>query len=371
MRLRSHRIVCPEVTLDGEVAVEEGQIVSVGRPSGEVPDFDLGDSWLLPGFIDAHVHGGGGAQCNTASPEEIDTVARFHASHGTTGLLATTVAAPPDELCTALDAIARCPSVLGSHLEGPFLNPRQPGAMDPGVFADPDPELLDRLLTAGNGTVRLMTLAPELPGALALVDRLAGAGVVASLGHSDATYAETEAAVRAGARAATHVFNAMRPLHHREPGVLGAVLDLSEVSCELICDGVHLAPAACRLVFSAKGLAGVRLVTDAMEAAGMADGEYRLGDRSVSVSAGRAELAGGGSLAGSTLTMDLAVRNAVEFLGVSVEQAAVMASTNPARLLGVGSKGVIAGGADADLVVLDDGLTVRGTMVGGAWVVEP
>jgi N-acetylglucosamine-6-phosphate deacetylase len=167
------------------------------------------------------------------------------------------------------------------------------------------------------------------------------------------------------------VFNAMRPLHHREPGVLGAALDLPEVSCELICDGVHVDPAACRLVFRAKGVAGVRLVTDAMEAAGMPDGEYRFGARSVSVQDGRVGVTGGGPIAGSTLTMDLAVRNAVEFLGVSVEQAAVMASTSPARLLGLGSKGVIAAGADADLAVLDEDLAVRGTMVGGTWVVEP
>jgi N-acetylglucosamine-6-phosphate deacetylase len=227
--------------------------------------------------------------------------------------------------------------------------------------------VLERLLAFGG--VRLMTLAPELPGALELIGLLVQAGVVASLGHSDATYVEAGAAVGAGARAATHLFNAMRPLHHREPGVAGAALDLPELSCELICDGVHADPAALRLAYRAKGLAGIRLATDATEAAGMPDGEYHLGRAAVTVSAGIARTAGGAALAGSTLTMDVAVRNAVRFLGLTVEEAVALASTNPARLLGLGDcKGAIAPGMDADLVVLDDALNVRATMIGGVWV---
>ena len=229
--------------------------------------------------------------------------------------------------------------------------------------------------------MRLMTLAPELPGALELIGALGVAGVVASIGHSDATYEQTRVAVEAGAHAATHLFNAMRPLHHREPGVLGAVLDLPQVSCELICDGVHVAPAALRLAFRAKGAAGIRLVTDAMQAAGMPDGDYRLGAASVTVAGGRATVAGGGAvagggpvagegrIAGSTLTMDVAVRNAVSFLGVSVERAVALASANPARLLGLQRrKGAIAPGMDADLTVLDGDLTACGTIVAGEWV---
>jgi N-acetylglucosamine-6-phosphate deacetylase len=381
LHLRSERIVCPGQTIAGEVVVSRGRIAAVG-PVGSGGDgfevVELGDSWLVPGFIDCHVHGGGGAQCNTADPDEVAAVARFHAEHGTTGLVATTVAASVDELCVSLDAIARCAespagaTVLGAHLEGPFLSGVRPGAMDPETFLAPDLAVLSELLAAGHGRVLVMTVAPELPGALELIELLVRAGVVASVGHTDATYAEADAAVRAGVRGATHVFNAMRPFDHREPGVLGAVLDAVDVSCELICDGVHAEPAALRLVHRAKGTAGVRLVTDATEAAGMPDGEYRLGGLRMTVLAGRATIAGGGSIAGSTLTMDAAVRNAVRVLRVGVGEAIAMASTNPARLLGLGDrKGAISVGMDADLVALDDGLFVRGTMVGGSWVVSP
>lgn len=376
MRLRSERIVCPGGTLDGEVAVQDGLISAVGPASGALSlsgeeVLDLGDSWLVPGYIDPHVHGGGGAQCNTADPEEIAEVARFHARRGTTGLVATTVAAPIDELQSALEAVARCcaPTLLGAHLEGPFLSRERPGAMDPDLFIDPDVKQLARLLEAGAGRVRVVTLAPELPGSLELVERLARNGIVVSIGHTDATDAEARAAVDAGASAATHVFNAMTPFHHREAGAVGAVLDLPEVSCELICDGIHVDPVAMRLVHRAKGSLGIRLVTDAMSAAGMPDGEYGLGGRSVTVAEGQAVLPGGGSIAGSTLTMEAAVQNAVRFLGVPVEEAILMASTNSARLLGLeGRKGQICAGFDADLVVLDELLVVRSTMVAGQWV---
>jgi N-acetylglucosamine-6-phosphate deacetylase len=234
------------------------------------------------------------------------------------------------------------------------------------VFLDPDPVVLERLLAAGG--VRMVTLAPELPGALSLVRRLADAGVVVSLGHSDASYEEAQAAARVGARSVTHLFNAMRPLHHRSPGILGAALDLDALGCELICDGVHVDPAALRVALHAKGLHGVRLVTDAMEAAGLEDGSYRLGGTSVAVSEGRAMVAGTATIAGSTLTMDAAVRGAVRLMGVAVEEAVAMASTTPARLLGLtGRKGAIAVGNEADLVLLDEELRVIRTMIGGAW----
>jgi N-acetylglucosamine-6-phosphate deacetylase len=393
MRLRSERIVTPLGTIGGEVAISDGLIDSLGPRAPGVPDdevIDLGQRWIVPGYIDTHVHGGGGAQCNTTEPDEIATVARFHAGHGTTALLATTVAAPVQELVGVLGAIADAvrgrgaavrvedargdgAAVLGTHLEGPFLSAKRPGAMDPGMFIDPNPEVVAQLLSAGRDTVRWMTFAPELPGALGLVRTLADADVVASIGHSDATYDTTCAAVRAGARAATHAFNAMRPYHHRgDPGVLGAVLDLPEVSCELICDGFHVQPVALRLVYRTKGVAGVRLVTDAMQAAGMADGSYRLGSSDVTVTDGHAMITGGASIAGSTLTMGEAVKNAVRFLGVGVEDAVVMASGNPARLLGLGDrKGAVAEGMDADLAILDDDLSVSGTVVRGVWVHGP
>jgi N-acetylglucosamine-6-phosphate deacetylase len=244
--------------------------------------------------------------------------------------------------------------------------------MDPAVFVDPDPQSLRRLLDAGADTIRMMTLAPELPGALEMIRTLVGERVTASIGHSDATYDEAQAAVAAGARCATHMFNAMPPLHHREPGLLGAVLDLDELTCELICDGIHVHPAALRLAFRAKGLRRSTLVTDAMQAAGMPDGEYRLGSATVEVSAGRARIAGGGSIAGSTLTMDAAVANAVEFLGISLPQATLLASANPARLVGIDHrKGAIAPGYDADLTILDENLRACGTVVAGQWVHGP
>ena len=205
MVLRSERIVTPSGTVAGEVAIEDGRITAVSPDTGQHPEaLQVGQRWLVPGYIDTHVHGGGGAQCNTADPDEIAAVASFHAEHGTTALLATTVAAPVEELIDALGAITRCvgarggATVLGAHLEGPFLSPAQPGAMEPTMFTAPDRSILERLLTAGNGTVRMMTLAPELPGAVELVRALVQNRVVSSLGHSDASYAETLAAVRAG-----------------------------------------------------------------------------------------------------------------------------------------------------------------------------
>jgi N-acetylglucosamine-6-phosphate deacetylase len=381
MRLLSERIVTPTGTIAGEVVIAEGRIASVGTDAGSGSDVvDVGRRWIVPGFIDTHVHGGGGAQFNTVDPDEVRAVARLHAEHGTTALLATTVSAPVDELVGCLETIAQVANagahgdgavVLGAHLEGPFISPEWQGAMDPTTFLEPRAGAVERLL--GTGCVRWMTLAPELPGALELVKRLEAAGAVASVGHSDANYEQVQAAVKAGARAATHTFNAMRPLHHRDPGVLGAVLDLDAVSCELICDGIHVSPPALRLAYRAKGPPGLRLVTDAMQAAGMADGEYLLGSLPVSVSDGRAVLSGGsGVIAGSTLTMGEAVRNAVRFLGVSLEDAVTMAAGNPARMLGLSErKGAIAEGLDADLVVLDEELRVCGTLVEGAWVYGP
>lgn len=377
LRLRSERIVSRDEVVAGEVAIEDGRITSVGpfppRP-GNSELIELGDRWVVPGFLDGHVHGGGGAQCNTSDADGIAAVARFHARHGTTGLLATTVAAPVEDLRAALKAIGRCqePNLLGAHLEGPFLSPQRPGAMDPSSFITPDPGLLARLLAAADGGLRVMTLAPELPGALELIGHLKRAGVMPSLGHTDATYAQLQRAAQGGANAVTHLFNAMPPFHHRDPGAVGAALDLPEVSCELICDGVHVDPVAMRLVYRVKGPTGVRLVTDAIAAAGMPDGGYRLGDRPITVSGGRATLTGSQAIAGSLLTMEGAVQRAVAFLGISVPEAVLMASTNPARLLGLHrSKGAIAMGLDADLVVLSELLDVEAVMIAGDWVGSP
>jgi N-acetylglucosamine-6-phosphate deacetylase len=369
--LRGGRVVTPDGVRDADIAIRDGRIAEIAVPGAhrEASEVvDLAGRWAVPGFIDVHVHGGGGAQCNTADPTDIERVAAFHVHHGTTSLLATTVAAPTEELLTALDAIrAAVPrpgsaEVLGAHLEGPFLSPEWPGAMDPASFLAPDGL---HLLADG---VRLMTLAPELPGALAFMRAATAAGVVVSMGHSGATYAEAAAAVTAGARAATHAFNAMRPLHHREPGVLGAALDLDAVTCEVICDGIHVDPAAVRLLARLKGPRRTMLVTDAIEAAGLPDGEYHLGARPIAVAGGRATRPGTDTIAGSTLAMDVALRNMVAFAGVEVEDAARMAATTAAELLGISDrKGILAPGRDADIAILDGDLSLAGVLTRGAW----
>jgi N-acetylglucosamine-6-phosphate deacetylase len=329
---------------------------------------------LAPGFVDVHLHGGGGTQVGP-DPEAIAELARFHARHGTTALLATTVPGSEATLTETVRAIALVAGdtsgdrarVLGTHLEGPFVSPARPGALEVHHLRAPDRGELDRLLDAGAGTVRTIVIAPELPGALDLIAAAASTGVLVALGHTDATYAEALAGIENGARVVTHLFNAMRPFHHREPGVIGAALADERVTTELIADGVHVHPAALALAHAAKGARGVALVTDAMQAAGLPDGDYALGARAIVVAGGEARTAAG-ALAGSMLTMDRAVRVAVEEAGIPLMDALTMASATPAALLGLGdSAGRIAPGARADLVVLDAQLHAIGTMVGGQW----
>jgi N-acetylglucosamine-6-phosphate deacetylase len=379
--LRSERIVTPSGVLAGTLRIRAGRIEAISaaraREPSAVAAVDFGSDWVVPGFIDTHVHGGGGAQLHTTDPAELAAACRFHALHGTTALLATTVSAPVAELSAILATIARASTaaapagarVLGAHLEGPFLSPALSGAMDPTTFLAPAGELMSRLREAAGGTLSMMTLAPELPGALALIRDLHAHGEVASLGHTDADYETVVAAVNAGARSATHLFNAMRGLHHRAPGAVGAVLDSDQLNAELICDGEHVSPAVLRLAHRAKGTGGLRLITDAMAGAGMPDGTYPLGRATIAVAGGRATRMHGDTLAGSTLTMDEAMRQAVAALGLSLPEAVALTAANPARVLGLQArKGQIAIGMDADFAVLDDALNVRCTVVGGAWV---
>jgi N-acetylglucosamine-6-phosphate deacetylase len=254
------------------------------------------------------------------------------------------------------------------HLEGPWLSPRRSGAHQPGSLSHPDAASVESLLAAGDGAVRMVTLAPELPGGIDAVRLLDAAGVVAAIGHTDASYDVARAALDAGARLGTHLFNAMRPLHHREPGAVGALLD-APVDVELIADGVHLHPAVLRTVFAAKPGRCV-LVTDAMAAAGSADGDYRLGPMAIEVRDGVARLADGkgtGAIAGSTLTMDAAVRFAVRTAGLPLLDVVHAASTAPARVWGLTDVGALEAGRRADLVVLDAGLEVVGVMQAGVW----
>lgn len=379
MELINARVVTPHGILDrGRVVVEQGRIGFVGtgtRSVGASDVVDLGGCWLLPGFIDLHVHGGGGADV-TKGPDDMTAAVAYHRSRGTTrtlvSLMAQPVAAMSEQLGWAAE-LAQRGVIAGAHLEGPFLATARSGAQRPESLLMPDVPVLRKLLDAGQGCVRTVTLAPELPGALDLIALLVRLGVVAAIGHTDATYEEAAAGFTAGATVATHLFNAMGTFSQRAPGPAVAALD-SGAYLEMINDGVHVHDALIRLVSRAHPHE-LCLITDAISATGMGDGEYTLGEQSVVVRDGAAHLAdSAGStgtlrLAGSTLTMDTALRRAVQVLGLPIEAASAAASGNPARALGVADRtGTIAAGLDADLVVLDDELNVQRVMCSGAWV---
>jgi N-acetylglucosamine-6-phosphate deacetylase len=299
-------------------------------------------------------------------------VARFHLAHGTTTSLASLVSASMDDLVrqvTALVPLVQDGTVAGIHLEGPYISPTRRGAHDPAVLREPSLDELDRLLDASHGTIRMITLAPELPGALPFIEKATARGVVAAIGHTDATYAQTRDGIAAGARVGTHLFNAMRGIHHREPGPIPALIEAPEVIVELINDGVHVHEAVARLVANGVGLDRLALVTDAMAATGIGDGTYRLGSMTVRVENGVARLAGGGAIAGSTLTMDVALRRSVESVGMPLAAATRAAAAAPSRALGLEAQtGAIALGLRADLLVLNADLTVARVMRAGRWV---
>lgn len=338
--------------------------VGAGTPA-RPPDHRI-EGTLVPGFVDTHVHGGGGASFGDGDPEP---AVAFHRSHGTTTLVASLVSAPLDVLQRQVRLLSDLVDeglLAGVHLEGPWLATDFCGAHDPAVLRDPEPADVARLLTAGAGTIRSVTLAPERPGALDAIRRIVDAGAVAAVGHTGATYATTRAAVAAGARVATHLFNAMPPAHHREPGPALALLEDERCSVELIADGVHLHGAVVRR--ASAGAARPVLVSDAMAAAGQPDGVYRVGEREVVVTDGRARLASSGAIAGSTIALDAAVRHAVGTAGVPLVRAVAAATRTPATLLGRSDIGVLAPGARADAVVLDGELRVSRVLHGGRWL---
>ncbi|MCL6516477.1 N-acetylglucosamine-6-phosphate deacetylase [Alicyclobacillus sp.] len=376
------RVVRPEGVMDpGWVRVEGGRVCETG--GGPLPAeasgaevVDLEGGWLVPGFIDLHVHGGDGADVMDGRARSIHTIARFHASHGTTAWLPTTLTAPYERLEAAVRAVAEAMSdereaaagarVLGVHLEGPYLSRERVGAQNPQFVRPPDPSEYERLLDLVPGLVKKMTMAPELPGARRLMACLWARGAIPSLGHTDASFDQMAQALDAGHCHGTHLFNGMRGFHHRDPGAAGALLLSADSVCELIADGVHVHDAAMRLAVRLLGPDRVCLITDAMAAAGRPDGRYQLGGLEVTVEDGVAYLTHGHNLAGSTLTMDRAFANTMRRIGVTAPEAVRMTSTTPARELGLaGQKGDIAPGFDADLVWLDEALSVRGTWVGG------
>ena len=369
-----------ELLRPGWIDIDRGVIRAVGAGVPPRPaDLDFGAATVVPGFVDMHVHGGGGASFSTpdGSASATATAVDFHRRHGTTTMVASLVTARPAELLTQVRAMVEHVEsglVAGVHLEGPWLAAERCGAHELSALRNPDPAELNRVLDAGAGTIRMITVAPERTGGLNAIRRIVDAGAVAAIGHTEATYAQATAAVDAGATVATHLFNAMRPVHHREPGPVLALMDDPRVTVELITDGVHLHPALYRDVSRSVGPDRVALVTDAMAAAGMADGSYLLGSLTVQVTEGVARVAGTETIAGSTATMDHVFRYAVTHSGLSRDEALLSAvrqsSVNPARALGLPAAGLTVG-AGADLVVLDGELTVTGVLHRGSWVTEP
>jgi N-acetylglucosamine-6-phosphate deacetylase len=377
------RLFTPTDTIEHPVVlVEQGRVVAISDhsrrelPSG-VAISDFGDGVIAPGYVDLHIHGNAGYDVMDDTAEALPTIEQMLARHGVTSYFPTTVTAPMDKTLRALerlaDAIENCERKnaddkaralpLGIHIEGPFISHARRGVHPPEDLLAPTLPLFERLWQAARGRIRMMTIAPELESAPAVIAEAARRGVCVSLGHSDADFDTTERGIVAGATHATHTFNAMRPLDHRSPGILGAVLTDDRVSVDIIVDGVHLEPAIVKLVAEAKGSEQTVLITDATSATGMPDGRYHLGSFEVEVRDGKCTM--DGKLAGSVLTMDRAVRNLARFAEWNLTEAVAAASRNPARVARIQNKGVLAVGADADFVVLNREGEVLRTFIGG------
>lgn len=382
--VNGHVVLEDRVLYNGFVGVTNGVITVVGegappRTQRENTIIDLHGEWLVPGFVDVHVHGGGGFGFMGASLDDVAGAAKFHACHGTTALLATTSTASVQDLTNAITRLTEYirpgagegSRVIGIHVEGPFLSLKRKGAQDPRNIISPSRNFAFKWLGIAGGGIRLMTIAPELPGALDLIEELRLNGVTVGAGHTDATYEQALEGIRRGVTHSIHTFNGMRPIHHRDPGVLSAVMTDSRVTCELICDGHHVHSGAVRLLYQSKGPHRLALITDAVEVAGLPDGEYVSERSAVRLHDGIVELTDGSSLAGSMLTMDQAYRNILSFLPIGMVEASLMASTTPANSVGFGyRKGRIAVGMDADLVSLDSNLSVQRTVVEGRCVYD-
>ncbi|MFE2015436.1 N-acetylglucosamine-6-phosphate deacetylase [Streptomyces sp. NPDC059491] len=369
----AHVVLPTGIVENGRVIVDGGRITG-SAPEG-APRVDLTGHWLVPGFVDMHNHGGGGASFTSGTVDEVLKGVHTHRLHGTTTVVASFVTGEMDFLARRaglLSELAEQGEIAGLHFEGPFISPCRKGAHDETLLRDPDPAEVRKLIDAGRGQARMVTLATELPGGLDSVRLLAEHGVIAAIGHTDASYEQTVAAIDAGATVATHLYNAMPALGHRTPGPIAALLEDERITVELINDGTHLHPAALELAFHHAGPERVAFITDAMDAAGFGDGRYMLGPLEVEVKDSVARLVEGGSIAGSTLTLDRAFKRAVTVDGIPVESVVQAISANPARLLGAYDRvGSLEPGKDADIVVLDADFDLKGVMRKGEWIVDP
>jgi N-acetylglucosamine-6-phosphate deacetylase len=375
--LKNIKIVTPfRIVEDGTIVITGKQISNMGKVSDvsislDTTVFDLSGMTVTPGFIDLLVHGGGGKGFADDSDESIKTISDFFFSHGTTGMLASLFSKKIDLLKNDVNRVAtyaerhKDSNIWGIHMEGPFINPLLKGAHKIEALWEPSVEMWNELNASARGYIKLMTIAPELKGNIDVIRAAASQGVVPSIGHSLALYDDIEKAIDNGAAHVTHMFNAMRPFHHREPGIMVAALLRNELKVELIADGIHVDPIVMKLLHNIKGSGGIILVTDAIRACGMPDGNYHFMDQKIIVKNKRAFLENG-TLAGSTLTMEEAIRTMVQLVGVPLTDAVRMASLNGAKVLGLEhEKGILAVGKDADLVIMDDQFTVHATIYEG------
>ena len=371
--VQGRMVVGREVHDDYLLICEGGKITHVGpKRDGEQADLIVEDGLIAPGYIDVHVHGSNGYDVMDGTEEALRGMAHALAGYGVTGFLATTLTGDLEHLSNVLatcrqfaDGATGGALLLGIHLEGPWINAKHKGAQNGEHVVAPATEAAKRLLEAAGGLLKIVTLAPEQPQALDVIELLEAHGVRPSVGHSDATYEHVKDAIGHGLAHVTHCYNAMRGLHHREPGVVGAAMYHDELTTELIADGLHVHPVAMSILYRLKQSDGLVLVSDGMRAVGMEDGDYDLGGLPVQMRGGEARLADG-TLAGSTLTLDQAVRNMVRYCAVPVGEAIAMASETPSKVIGVADrKGKLQVGYDADFLILDNELNVQATYIGG------
>jgi len=378
------KAVVGKTVMEADVRIEGGVIAEVrptegDRPRGRETDDDAvkidgRGKLLIPGMIDVHIHGARGFDMMDGTERSVEEVSAACAQTGCTSFLATSVSSSLEDLLRMIGSVKRVAGrepgarIVGIHMEGPYLHPKRKGMQNEAYFRHADRGEMDAILREAEGLMKMVTLAPELPGGMDMVEYLAAMGIVVAIAHSDATYEQAKEAFRSGASHITHCFNGMRPIHHRDPGLVVAAFEEEKVSLQAIVDGVHLHPATVRLMHRVKGPEGVVLITDALQAMGMGDGTYTFGGHRTEVVDGVARLADG-TLASSTVTMNRALRNTVE-LGIPLQDAVEMATKTPADVLGLSRKGRIERGADADLALLDESYEVLWTMIGGRVVYE-